>query len=320
MNVTAKKERTAKLWREWRGLMLTILILTAVRSAIADWNDVPSGSMNPTIVEGDRLFVNKLAYDLKIPFTTRHIAQWSNPKRGDIVVFFSPTDRTRLVKRVIGLPGDRIEMVDDHLYVNGVAAQYEKLPASVGRDLPSTRLGPRLFVNETVPNTPVHPVTILLSVPAKRTFGPIEVKAGQYFMMGDNRDDSNHDSRFWGTVDRRLIVGRATMVVMYRSTTIITLNTLCAGIGFQRPAIERPGREERGVGLKSFSPGCGRDVAGQVNGLRDPAGRPITTRILFPFPPALVLRPVDLLSSRESRVLRRALPGVDNISKEKCRL
>ncbi len=88
MEETEKKERTAKLWREWRGLMLTILILTAVRSAIADWNDVPSGSMNPTIVEGDRVFVNKLAYDLKIPFTTTHIAQWSNPRRGDIVVFF----------------------------------------------------------------------------------------------------------------------------------------------------------------------------------------------------------------------------------------
>lgn len=214
MDETAKKERTKKLWREWRGLMLTILILTAVRSAIADWNDVPSGSMNPTIVEGDRLLVNKLAYDLKIPFTTRHIAQWSDPKRGDIVVFFSPTDRTRLVKRVIGLPGDRIEMVEDHLYVNGVAAHYDRLPASVGRDLPSSRLGPRLFVKETVPNIPVHPVTILPAlVHAKRTFGPIDVKAGQYFMMGDNRDDSN-DSRFWGTVDRGLIVGRATMVVM----------------------------------------------------------------------------------------------------------
>ncbi|HEY3857149.1 MAG TPA: signal peptidase I [Verrucomicrobiae bacterium] len=214
MDETAKKERTKKLWREWRGLMLTILILTAVRSAIADWNDVPSGSMNPTIVEGDRLFVNKLAYDLKVPFTTKHIAQWSNPKRGDIVVFFSPVDRIRLVKRVIGLPGDRIEMVNDHLFVNGVAAQYERLPASVGKDLPSTRLGPRLFVDEKVSNIPVHPVTILPALPqAKRTFGPIDVKAGQYFMMGDNRDDSN-DSRYWGTVDRHLIVGRATMVVM----------------------------------------------------------------------------------------------------------
>src|SRR3984957_8047964 len=142
MNETAKKERTAKLWREWRGLMLTILILTAVRSAIADWNDVPSGSMNPTIVEGDRVFVNKLAYDLKIPFTTRHIAQWSDPKRGDIVVFFSPADGIRLVKRVIGLPGDSIELVNDRLFINGVPAVYQPLPESVGSDLPANRLGP----------------------------------------------------------------------------------------------------------------------------------------------------------------------------------
>ena len=207
------KETARKLWRESRGLLLTILILTAVRSAIADWNDVPSGSMNPTIVEGDRVFVNKLAYDLKVPFTTWHIAQWSNPKRGDIVVFFSPADGIRLVKRVIGLPGDSIELVNDRLFVNGVPAAYEPLPDSVGRDVPATKIGPRFFANERAPNSPVHPVTILPRVPAKRSFGPIPVPEGHYFMMGDNRDNSN-DSRFWGTVDRGQIVGRASMVMM----------------------------------------------------------------------------------------------------------
>ena len=85
-------ERWKRVWRENKSLLITVIILTAVRSAIADWNDVPTGSMNPTIVQGDRLFVNKLAYDLKVPFTTWHLAQWSNPKRGDIVVFFSPVD------------------------------------------------------------------------------------------------------------------------------------------------------------------------------------------------------------------------------------
>ena len=178
------RARGKKFWRETRPLLLTILILTAVRSAIADWNDVPSGSMNPTIVEGDRVFVNKLAYDLKVPFTTWHIAQWSNPKRGDIDVFYSPADGIRLVKRVIGLPGDSIELVNDRLFINGVPAGYEPLPSSVGRDLP-----------------------------AKRSFGPVVVPAGHYFMMGDNRDDSN-DSRYWGTVDRSRIVGRASMVMM----------------------------------------------------------------------------------------------------------
>src|SRR5271156_2613994 len=110
------KERWKNLAREAKSLALMVLVLTAVRSAIADWNDVPSGSMNPTIVEGDRVFVNKVAYDLKVPFTTWHIAQWSNPKRGDIDVFFSPADGVRVVKRVIGLPGDRVELVNDRLF------------------------------------------------------------------------------------------------------------------------------------------------------------------------------------------------------------
>jgi signal peptidase I len=213
MNEIHWKDGAKKLWRANRGLLLTVLILTAVRSAIADWNDVPSGSMNPTIVEGDRVFVNKLAYDLKVPFTTWHLAQWSNPKRGDIVVFYSPADGIRLVKRVIGLPGDRIEMADERLFVNGVPAAYEPLPESVGSDLPPTRLGPRFFAKESVPKGPVHPVTLLPRVLAKRTFGPTIVQPGHYFMMGDNRDDSN-DSRYWGTVDRGQIVGRATMVMM----------------------------------------------------------------------------------------------------------
>src|SRR5262245_40087463 len=93
------------LWKEWvKPLMICGLLVGSIRSAVADWNDVPTGSMKPTILEGDRVVVNKLAYDLKVPFTTWHVAEWGNPQRGDIVVFFSPVDGTRLVKRVIGLP------------------------------------------------------------------------------------------------------------------------------------------------------------------------------------------------------------------------
>ena len=98
-------------WRkEIRSLLILGVTLFAIRSSLADWSDVPTGSMKPTILEGDRVFVNKLAYDLKVPFTTRHVAEWSNPRRGDIVVFFSPYDGKRLVKRVVGLPGDTIEL------------------------------------------------------------------------------------------------------------------------------------------------------------------------------------------------------------------
>lgn len=213
MNEWKRQEWWKGVWRKNKSLLAMVLILTAVRSAIADWNDVPTGSMNPTIVQGDRVFVNKLAYDLKVPFTTWHLAQWSNPRRGDIVVFFSPVDGTRLVKRVVGLPGDTIQMVNERLIINGQPAHYDALPADSGRDVPTDHDGVRLYAEETADGAHSHPVTILPQRPAMRTFGPITVAAGHYFMMGDNRDNSN-DSRYWGTVDRSRIVGRATTVVI----------------------------------------------------------------------------------------------------------
>src|SRR5277367_4097672 len=117
------------LKKEAKPLLIMVLVMLAFRSAIADWNDVPTGSMKPTILEGDRVFVNKIAYDLKVPFTTWHLAQWDNPVRGDIVVFFSPADGMRIVKRVIGLPGDRIELRNDEVFVNGEPLKYEPLSA-----------------------------------------------------------------------------------------------------------------------------------------------------------------------------------------------
>jgi signal peptidase I len=213
MNENNGMERLKKLWRESKSLLLTIIILMAVRSAIADWNDVPTGSMNPTIVQGDRVFVNKLAYDLKVPFSTWHLAQWSNPQRGDIVVFFSPVDGQRLVKRVVGLPGDQIELANERLLINGRPSEYEALPSDTGRDVPPDKDGFRVYAQEKASGMPSHPVTILPQRPALRTFGPITVPAGKYFVMGDNRDNSN-DSRFWGTVERNRIVGRASMVVI----------------------------------------------------------------------------------------------------------
>ena len=91
------RRATRYLWREWiKPLGLMALIVFPLKSALADWNWVPSGSMKPTILEGDLVFVNKLAYDLKVPFTLARLAEWDNPARGDIVVFFSPHDGTRL--------------------------------------------------------------------------------------------------------------------------------------------------------------------------------------------------------------------------------
>src|SRR5271167_2492909 len=178
MKKTKGWERWKTAWRENKSLLITIIILMAVRSAIADWNDVPTGSMNPTIVQGDRVFVNKLAYDLKVPFTTWHLAQWGDPKRGDIVVFFSPADGMRLVKRVVGLPGDKIEMVDDRLFINGRPADYEPLPTATGHDVPADRDGLRVYAEETANGMRSHPVTILPQKLARRTFGPIAVPSG----------------------------------------------------------------------------------------------------------------------------------------------
>ena len=117
-----------RLWQEWlRPLILVVAVMAPLRSAVADWNDVPTGSMKPTILEGDRVVVNKLAYDLKVPFTTWHLAQWDDPERGDIVVFWSPADGKRLVKRAVGIPGDKIELRDNMLVVNGAKSENEEV-------------------------------------------------------------------------------------------------------------------------------------------------------------------------------------------------
>ena len=110
-----------------RDIAIMALLIFGARSAIADWNHVPTGSMKPTIVEGDLIFVNRLAYDLKVPFTTWHIAEWDQPKRGEIVVFFSPANGDRLVKRVVGVPGDIVAMHRNRVFINGKPLAYGPL-------------------------------------------------------------------------------------------------------------------------------------------------------------------------------------------------
>jgi signal peptidase I len=200
------------LWREWiRPLVVILAVVGSVRSAVADWNYVPTGSMKPTILDGDRIFVNKLAYDLKVPFTTWRLFVWSHPNRGDVVVLFSPLDGTRYVKRVVGLPGDRIELRDNALIINDEPIAYtnldwRKLVGTSGMDRAEHR-----FAGEQLDDV-LHAVMLSPEQPAERWFGPVTVPAGHYFVMGDNRDNS-FDSRGFGFVPRHRIIGRASQIV-----------------------------------------------------------------------------------------------------------
>ena len=213
MNATTLRDRARYWWRkEIRWWLLIGLVVFSIRSSLADWSDVPTGSMKPTILEGDRVFVNKLAYDLKVPFTTRHLAEWSNPHRGDVVVFFSPRDGQRLVKRVVGVPGDTIELHNDSLVLNGQSVEYKPIAVDLVRDLAPADRARQVYALEQLPGQS-HVVAAIPSVPALRNFGPCRVPEGSYFMMGDNRDDS-FDSRYFGPVERRRIVGQATSVVL----------------------------------------------------------------------------------------------------------
>jgi signal peptidase I len=199
--------KALRFWREWVKPFLIILALVgSFRSAFADWNDVPTGSMFPTILEGDRIFVNKMAYSLRFPFTTVHVLEWALPERGDIIVFLSPDEGKRLVKRVVGIPGDRIELRNNRLIINGQVVHYEPI-ADALQDLDDDRRLTSRFALEAL--GPVeHPITLMPGQHAERSFRALTVPEGQFFVMGDNRDNSR-DSRFFGTVEKKLILGRA---------------------------------------------------------------------------------------------------------------
>jgi signal peptidase I len=203
------KRRVVWLWHEWiKSLLIALVLVGAFRSAIADWNDVPTGSMKPTILEGDRIFVNKLAYDLKLPFTSWRLARWKEPHRGDIVVLRSPADGKRLVKRVVGVPGDLLELRNNHLHINGLALTYENASPTARQVLPANDRSTRVVAVEDL-GAVHHLLMITPDRPAMRSFGPVAVPNGSFFVMGDNRDESG-DSRYFGFVREDSILGRAT--------------------------------------------------------------------------------------------------------------
>src|SRR5436309_2273131 len=162
-----------KRWlRENRSFLILLLCFGFVRTAMADWNPIPSSSMRPTLLEGDVVLVNRLAYDFKIPLTNVSLARLGEPQRGDVITFESPHDGVRLIKRLVGVPGDVIELRRDRLFVNGVAADYlhaTEVTESMGAySVQALRMTERVGDSE-------HAVQWLPLVPARRDFGPIVV-------------------------------------------------------------------------------------------------------------------------------------------------
>jgi signal peptidase I len=192
--------------RDNRGLLALLLLFGLVRTAVADYNPVPSGSMHPTILEGDVVLVNRLAYNVKLPLTDLVLARTGEPQRGDIVTFSSPKDGRRLIKRVIGLPGDRIAMRARQLEINGRPAHYT--PLGPVRD--AARGALRL---EEDLGGPGHVIQWLPERANAPDFGPLTVPPDAYLVLGDNRDDSA-DSRYIGFVPRQLLIGRAERILV----------------------------------------------------------------------------------------------------------
>jgi len=180
-------------WRQnVESIGLALLIALAVRSSVVQAFWVPSGSMLPTIQIGDHIFVNKLAYAVRLPLIGTEIMKVGDLHRGDVVVFVSPTDpSTDLIKRVMAVPGDTVEIREKKVYVNG-----EKIPDA------------HAYFSDTG----------VMPAGQRDNMRPTKVPEGKFFVMGDNRDRS-YDSRFWGFANIADIKGKATFVYWSRDVS-----------------------------------------------------------------------------------------------------
>jgi len=189
-----------------RGFIAFLVCFGFFRLAIADWNPIPSGSMRPTLLEGDVVLVNRLAFDFKLPLSDVSLLETGTPQRGDVITFNSPKDGTRLIKRLVAVPGDVVELRDEVLTINGERATYDGTRATT-EPLQHGASTTALQATEHIAGS-TRTVQFLPDVAALRSFGPITVPQDHYFFLGDNRDNSA-DSRFIGQVPRHLLIGRA---------------------------------------------------------------------------------------------------------------
>jgi signal peptidase I len=201
-----------RVWNEVVSWFWVIVAFLVIEGALVQARVIPSGSMEPTVLIGDHLIVSRIGYDAGIPFTQWHVPLWREPKRQQIMVFRAPlADQgfPDFIKRVVGVPGDHIKIVQGKVFVNGVALiepytqhapDYADLPQE---DYPA-RAGELAFVDRPEWAAELAQDTVN---------GELVVPANDYFMMGDNRDDSN-DSRFWGFVPREDFIGTPLIIYM----------------------------------------------------------------------------------------------------------
>jgi signal peptidase I len=199
------------LLKEHKGFLLLIGLMFVFRSAVADWNLVPSSSMNPTLISGDRVVINKLAYTLRVPFTLNHMTRWASPARGDVITFDSPADEINLIKRVVAVAGDRVQMQGNVVSINGqivprvLVDEVRLVPSEIGN-------APLQIWAETLGSKRYESAR---TVQANRFtgFDEVTVPAGHVMVLGDSRDNSN-DSRFIGFIDIERITGQAVRVAL----------------------------------------------------------------------------------------------------------
>lgn len=189
-----------------RSFLPVLLVVLVLRSFIAEPFQIPSSSMVPTLLVGDYILVNKFSYGIRLPVINTKVFEIGEPQRGDVMVFFPPNDARYFIKRVIGIPGDVISYRNKVLSVNG-----KKMPQELIAQLPP--LNPSYQILDENLDGVHHVVRHDLLRRGSGEF-EIRVEAGHYFMMGDNRDNSS-DSRVWGQVPERNIVGKAFAIWMH---------------------------------------------------------------------------------------------------------
>lgn len=193
-----------------RSFFPIFLIVLVLRSFIVEPFRIPSGSMIPTLLVGDFILVNKYNYGIRLPLINKKIIELGSPQRGDVMVFRYPRDpSTPFIKRVVGIPGDKIVFRDRRLYINDEEIKHDEIGTYVGLKSAARHTGAKLAEEDLLGR---HHQILLTPMAHNPSFSGV-VPPGNYFVLGDNRDNSR-DSRYWGYVPDENLVGRAFMIWM----------------------------------------------------------------------------------------------------------